>query len=248
MSEQKKISIIVVARNEIQTIANTLNNIISQDFKDFDLIVIDGNSTDGTTAVIKRFERHISSFICEEDRNLYEAMNKGINISKSEWILFMNSGDLFFDKKTLSYLNKQINRVEGESVIIGNSIIKYPNYNIVISSNKNPLQFVHQATLYKKKLHEIFGMYLVDNSITISDYIFFNQIPKQEIKIIDRIISINSAGGVSSKSDSLFQKIFYDFLMQKVSKAELIIILIFYPFYKVSKNLILNLKSLITKT
>lgn len=247
MSKQNIISIIVVVRNEVITIAKTLKNIIDQDFKDFELIVIDGASTDGTIDIIQSFNEDINIFISEKDKNLYEAMNKGVDLASSEWVLFMNSNDFFYDKNTLAYLNNKIRGNEGKSVFIGNSLIKYPNYDIEILASKNPLQFVHQATLYKKKLHETYGSYLVDKTITISDYIFFNQVPADEIQIMDQIISINTSGGISSAADSLFQKVSYDYSSKKISRIKFILILMFYDYYKFCKNFYLNFKSLLIK-
>ena len=109
------------------------------------------------------------------------------------------------------------------------------------------MQFVHQATLYKKKLHEIYGSYLVDKTITISDYIFFNQVPADEIQIMDQIISINTSGGISSAADSLFQKVSYDYSSKKISRIKFILILMFYDYYKFCKNFYLNFKSLLIK-
>ena len=127
MSKQNIISIIVVVRNEVITIAKTLKNIIDQDFKDFELIVIDGASTDGTIDIIQSFNEDINIFISEKDKNLYEAMNKGVDLASSEWVLFMNSNDFFYDKNTLAYLNNKIRGNEGKSVFIGNSLIKCPS-------------------------------------------------------------------------------------------------------------------------
>ena len=73
-----KLSIITVCRNEEKLIRNTLESVVNQTFKNFEFIVIDGNSSDGTVDIIKKYNDKINYFVSEKDKGIYSAMNKGI--------------------------------------------------------------------------------------------------------------------------------------------------------------------------
>ena len=107
--KRKKFSIIVVSLNTKTDFLKTLESIKKQIYRNYEIIVIDGNSTDGTKKEIIKRKKTISKFTIEKDRGIYHAMNKGIKMSSGKWIIFMNSGDLFYKKDTLhNFLSKQL--------------------------------------------------------------------------------------------------------------------------------------------
>lgn len=95
------ISIITICRNEINNISRTVESVIAQKFLNFEYIVIDGNSTDGTAEYLKDKSASIDSLIVEKDNGIYDAMNKGIKIARGEYIYFLNGGDYFYDGDVL---------------------------------------------------------------------------------------------------------------------------------------------------
>lgn len=102
------ITIVTVCFNEKENIAATIKSVLSQDYSDFEYIVKDGGSADGTYEIIRSFEpqfiiRGIAfSCISGSDRGLYDAMNIGTEAASGKWINFMNAGDRFYDRKVLS--------------------------------------------------------------------------------------------------------------------------------------------------
>lgn len=94
-------SVITVTYNAEKYLEATLESIIRQDFRDFELIVIDGQSTDGTAAIINRYREHIDTLVVEKDRGIYDAMNKGIERATGEYVNFMNASDRFYAPPTL---------------------------------------------------------------------------------------------------------------------------------------------------
>lgn len=102
------VSVITVVRNAETSIAPTIQSVLSQDYHAVEYIVIDGASTDGTLAVIEKYRDHIATLRSEPDAGIYDAMNKGASLATGDWILFMNAGDTFYARDTLSKLLPQL--------------------------------------------------------------------------------------------------------------------------------------------
>jgi glycosyltransferase involved in cell wall biosynthesis len=104
MSEKPLLSIITVVYNDAVNLSKTIDSIRSQTFSDYELIVIDGESSDMTLDVIMNNEHRIDYWISEPDNGIYDAMNKGIRIARGEYIEFLNAGDSFIDNVSLEYI------------------------------------------------------------------------------------------------------------------------------------------------
>ena len=98
------ISIITVVFNAKNDLEKTIKSIQKQSFKDFEYIVVDGGSKDGTLDIINQYNQHITTWISEPDRGLYDAMNKGILLSKGKFLWFINAGDEIYEATTLENL------------------------------------------------------------------------------------------------------------------------------------------------
>ena len=101
-------SVVTVVFNDVNNIANTIESVISQTFLDREYIVIDGGSSDGTLNQLWKFKSKINIFITEPDNGLYHAMNKAIAAATGEWIIFINSGDVFASNDILERVSTQI--------------------------------------------------------------------------------------------------------------------------------------------
>ena len=96
-----KLSIITINFNNRDGLKKTINSVISQTFKDFEWIVIDGGSTDGSRELIEQYAEHIAYWVSEPDKGVYQAMNKGVARANGDYLSFMNSGDVYADEKVL---------------------------------------------------------------------------------------------------------------------------------------------------
>ncbi len=97
-----KISLITVTRNAERTIQRCIESVLSQDYANVEYIVIDGSSTDRTAETILKHANGISRFICEPDKGIYDAMNKGIKIATGDIVGILNADDFFADSRVLS--------------------------------------------------------------------------------------------------------------------------------------------------
>ena len=96
-----KITVITVVLNNKAYIADCINSVINQTYKNYEYIIIDGGSTDGTVDIIRDYQRYISAWISEADCGIFDAMNKGIMLARGEVIAFLNSDDLYYDSCVL---------------------------------------------------------------------------------------------------------------------------------------------------
>lgn len=96
-----KLSVVTINLNNKVGLQKTIDSIVSQSFRDFEWIVIDGGSTDGSKELIEQYTDHIAYWVSEPDEGVYNAQNKGIVKAKGEYLLFLNSGDSLVDITTL---------------------------------------------------------------------------------------------------------------------------------------------------
>lgn len=170
------VSIITVSYNAVSTIEATINSIINQTYINIEYIIIDGGSNDGTIDIIKKYANKISYWTSEPDKGIYDAMNKGIQIAKGEWINFMNCGDSFYNS---SVINDIFTKEISSDVIYGNTLLLLKNGNYIVGPKelkimKKQLPFYHQSSFVKRKL---MNKYLFDIKYKIcADYNFFHQI------------------------------------------------------------------------
>jgi glycosyltransferase involved in cell wall biosynthesis len=78
-----------------------LLSVLDQSYAEIEYVVVDGASTDGTVDIVKRYQNRIAKFITEPDKGIYDAMNKGLALATGDYVIFMNSGDEFYDKETV---------------------------------------------------------------------------------------------------------------------------------------------------
>ncbi|WP_205747260.1 glycosyltransferase family 2 protein [Desulfopila sp. IMCC35006] len=104
--KQPLISVITVVFNGADTIENTFASVFSQDFDDFEYIVVDGGSKDDTVDIIKRNESNLAYWVSETDKGVYDAMNKAVHLAKGKWIYFLGADDVLYNilAKMASYL------------------------------------------------------------------------------------------------------------------------------------------------
>ena len=118
-----KISIITVCYNSEETISDTIQSVLSQDYKDVEYIIVDGKSTDRTLEIIQSIKSRIK-LISEKDQGIYDAMNKGINIASGDVIGILNADDVY---KNSQVLTKVMDAFKANvSIVYGD--IEYVNY------------------------------------------------------------------------------------------------------------------------
>lgn len=102
-----KTSIITVTLNSEKTIKETIESVIRQNHQNIEHIVIDGGSSDNTISIVQSYKKHISTLISENDYGIYDAMNKGIDVSTGDIIGFLNSDDFYANNEVIYSVLKE---------------------------------------------------------------------------------------------------------------------------------------------
>lgn len=196
-----KITIVTVVLNAQDTIVKTIKSVIQQNFKDFEYIIIDGNSSDFTKNRIYQFRKNIAKIIIQKDKGIYNAMNLAVKHSSGEWIFFLNSGDKLYNDKVLSNI---FNKIYFQKIIYGNVIKSYKNFSIIwngkdFNENIFTMPFSHQSSFVRM---ELFRKNLFNTKYRIiSDFIFFYICFLKNLKFrkVNKNITIVSTDGISNK-------------------------------------------------
>lgn len=171
-----KLSIITVNLNNRDGLKKTIDSVVSQTYKDFEWIVIDGGSTDGSKELIEQYAEHFSYWVSEPDKGIYNAMNKGIKVAKGEYLLFLNSGDWLCDEDIiLGFVDGSFTAdvVDGDINFVFKNGIERANAPDSVDFGfflYNSLW--HPSAFIRKSLFEKYGLYEEQYRI-ISDWEFF---------------------------------------------------------------------------
>ncbi len=202
------ISIITVNLNNLSGLKKTLQSVLEQDYPEIEYLIIDGGSIDGSAEFIKSNENKFSYWISEKDSGIYDAMNKGIAKAKGEYLLFLNSGDFFSSKESISkliYGNSNYDIIYGNIAMNKTSSLEVVKYPANLSLNYfRYATLPHQASLIKKNLFLNFGNYITHFKI-VSDWAFFCDVimkHKATYKHVDEVITIFDITGISSQPSS----------------------------------------------
>lgn len=152
-----KFSIISIVLNDPNGIRETMISVNRQLFDNYEHIIIDGGSSDATLQVIHDLKTSLTNIISEDDNGIYDAMNKGVLLSKGDFIIFMNAGDSFYDEKVLNQLSTIA--ISDNTIYIG-SYYNRTKKKIFLSSNKiieflSELPFNHQSVINPKKVFKL---------------------------------------------------------------------------------------------
>jgi glycosyltransferase involved in cell wall biosynthesis len=196
----KKLSIITINFNNLEGLKRTIESVINQTWQEFEYIVIDGGSTDGSAAHLESQRENIDYWVSEPDKGIYNAMNKGIARATGEYLLFLNSGDELYD---VGVLEKNNSTIHTEDFVYFDIFLVFVNETKIhqYSESLNFEGFMtgslgHPTTFIKKDLFTKIGLY--DESLKIvSDWKFF-------------MIAILKYGSSSRKINRVLAKFYMD--------------------------------------
>ncbi|PZX47640.1 glycosyltransferase family 2 protein [Algoriphagus chordae] len=167
------LTVVTINYNNASGLRRTIASVFNQTFRDFEYVIVDGDSTDGSVALLKENRSNIQQLLVEPDNGIYQAMNKGISLAQGQYLLFLNSGDEFASDHILEDMHgylKDEDIIYGDVIWRDNLVTCYPPVlNFSFLKNRS---LPHQGTFIKKSLFDTCGYYDEDLLIT-SDWKFF---------------------------------------------------------------------------
>jgi glycosyltransferase involved in cell wall biosynthesis len=212
-SPSKLLSIITINFNNRVGLEKTINSVKNQTNRSFEYIIIDGGSTDGSIKIIEDNLNVINYWVSEKDKGVYNAMNKGIRAATGDYLLFLNSGDYFYDSSALTkVLNYPLQEdiIYGDLYLEGSEVLTLKNYPSKVTFNYffSYLESLpHPSSLIKKSLFSRVGLYN-EEFLIISDWefwlkaIFLHQATYKKIPVPISVFNIN---GISSAQTNILK-------------------------------------------
>lgn len=207
-----KFSIIIATHNSTGSLSKTLNSILAQTHNDYEVVIVDGVSTDDTQGMIKGYEKKFDGklrWISEPDKGIYDAMNKGIDMAGGEWLYFLGSDDVLYDEGVLSSASDAI---EGKPVDVIYGNVQWGDLDRIYDGKFSTLKIMqknicHQAIFFKKDIFERLGQFDTKYK-TSADYVF-NMKWFNDKSVVHRYIEVtvakyNIKGHSSGKLDPDF--------------------------------------------
>ena len=212
MKSNPKISVVTISYNSSKTIRNTIDSVLSQDYENIEYIVIDGNSTDETTDIIRSYGDKISYFISEKDDGLYDAMNKGIRAATGDIIGILNSDDFYYTNHVISdiaemFIFNETDAVYGDLLYVDtidtDNIRRYwKSGDFVLKNMRKGWTVPHPTFFVKKEIYNRYGLYSIRLK-SASDYeMIIRLLYKNKIIVnyLPKILVKMRIGGISNYS------------------------------------------------
>ncbi|ATJ82680.1 glycosyltransferase [Halomonas beimenensis] len=117
-----KVSIITDFLNSAATIRDTIDSVLSQTCNDIENIIVDGASSDGTSAIVSDYEEQISKIVSEKDKSIYDAMNKGVDLASGDVIGILNSDDVYATNHAIDDVVEELSAGDGIEALLGDVI------------------------------------------------------------------------------------------------------------------------------
>lgn len=203
-----KLSIITISLNNRLGLQKTIDSVISQTYQEFEWIVIDGGSTDGSKELIEQYASSISYWVSEPDKGIYNAQNKGIQAANGEYLLMLNAGDYLYDKDVLIHV---VPLLTDKDLYVGNEersgLVWNPDIDEIggLCELMTVCNIPPQSTFIHKRFFATYGMYDEDKQILSDWWLFYNALilSKATIKKLPFIISVFDTTGISSTQTQL---------------------------------------------
>jgi len=207
-----KISVITVVLNNKAYMSDCINSVINQTYKNYEYIIVDGKSTDGTLDIIKGCGDKISKYISEIDHGIYDAMNKGINMASGDIIGFLNADDVYYDSNVLENVVLVMSDQKVDACYSDLLYVKKENLDKVIrywrSSTFSSGLFkkgwvpAHPTFFVRKKIYEQYGFFDLDYKLAADFELMVRFLEREKINVryIPKVFVKMRIGGSTNKS------------------------------------------------
>ncbi len=204
------LSIITVCYNDLSNLRITYNSIRSQTYQNVQTIIVDGGSKDGTLNFIQENREMITDYISERDQGLYDAMNKGFDLVRGDYLIFLNAGDTFHTRDVIEIAMNQSNQADvvyGDAILVNENHTYKSGYHKITPKTltwkdfKLGMVVCHQAMMVKPA---VAARYNLEYKICADIDWAINTLKKAtSSRYIDIVVCDFQAGGISTQRKKL---------------------------------------------
>jgi glycosyltransferase involved in cell wall biosynthesis len=223
-----KVSIITVCLNSAKTIRKALESVRLQTYKNIELIIVDGVSTDETLQIVTEYQDIVTTIVSEKDKGIYDAMNKGATLATGDVVFFLNSDDAFYDGAVIADVVERFKLAPTTDFLYGDVVfddegrLTKRTYSHI---NKCTLEFeslCHQGVFARRELFNIVGLFNLKFK-TNADYDWLIRVFKSGATCtwFNRIISLFSLGGMHAQDPIYLAQEHTKVRLQYMSKTKL---------------------------
>ncbi len=207
-----KVSIITICYNAADTIEETIQSLIAQDYTDIEYLIIDGASTDESMGIIEKFHDHIDILVSEKDNGIYDAMNKGIARCSGELIGILNADDTYAHNQVISRIVESINLADSDTIYADLNYVSFDNPAKIVrhwrSGDFRPGLFLkgwmppHPTFFVKRHLYDQFGSFNTNFQISADYELMLRMLYKHGVSTtyLPEVIVNMKTGGASNSS------------------------------------------------
>lgn len=207
-----KVSIITISYNSAETIQDTIESVLAQEYADIEYIIVDGASSDGTMEIINNYQNRVAQVISESDNGIYDAMNKGLKLATGELIGILNSDDVYKDSKVISDVVSTVQDSNSDALYADlvysdrNDLTRVKRYWRSGQFRKNSFKWgwmpPHPTFFVKRSVYERYGYFNTSLKNSADYEIMLRFLFKEGISVcyLDRVITIMRMGGQSNAS------------------------------------------------
>jgi glycosyltransferase involved in cell wall biosynthesis len=200
-------SIIVPTYNSERTLITTINSVLNQSFSNFELLIIDGNSTDSTLQIVKAFAEKDPrvKWLSEKDKGIYDAMNKGIIRSKGKWLYFLGSDDSFYSGSVLQEIKCFIEKRPDLNLVYGKVYMEFFTGSLKSDLDLLYYSICHQAIFYKREIFNLVGFFSLKYKVSADWYhnLMWYSCFNVRFSYIDCCVANYARDGFSSKNKDI---------------------------------------------
>lgn len=215
-------TVITIAFNNCKELERSVNSILSQKFQDFEYIVIDGGSSDGTVQFLENFEDKLHYYISEPDSGIYDAINKGLSFSQGQYILLIHADDIL--KSDALWRAHSFLESNPTDILLGDSIYIKDDFPVAFKPGRHygeetilrGIAGPHEGAFVSSATYDTIGSYDASMGIAADHKFLRNCILKNKsIRCLDRVVNYKEVGGDSfdkgkefSENKALLNEIF----------------------------------------
>ncbi|MFN5620599.1 MAG: glycosyltransferase family 2 protein [Flavobacteriales bacterium] len=205
-----KVSIITITYNSAETVEDTIQSVLAQDYPNIEYIIVDGASKDATMSIVNRYQDKIATIHSEPDKGIYDAMNKGVRLATGDLIAILNSDDFYADEKVISDMVNRVIESSADACYADLVYVDRSDTSRVVRTWKSGEyrhgQFMrgwmppHPTFFVKREVYEAHGHYSLQLRSAADYELMLRFMHKHAIKVtyLPRVITKMRAGGQSN--------------------------------------------------